>query len=100
LAEARRVEAPNVVYGHVAVAAAAARLGRRDEAAAAVAAILAVDPAYGEHAVADLESRSLAPPLIRAVVAGLEDAGLSCRAGKASDGLLPIYSELPRPARA
>jgi adenylate cyclase len=79
LAEARRVEAPNVVYGHVAVAAAAARLGRRKEAAAAVAAILAIDPAYGEHAVADLESRSLAPPLIRAVVDGLAEAGLPCR---------------------
>ena len=79
LAEARRVDAPNVVYGHVAVAAAAARLGRGDEAAAAVAAVLAVDPAYGEHVHADLKSRSLAPGLIRVIVEGLAEAGLPCR---------------------
>jgi adenylate cyclase len=76
LAEARRVEAPQVLYGHLAVAAAAARLGRRKEATDALVAILALDPDYGKHVVADLESRSLAPELIRAVVDGLVEAGL------------------------
>ena len=47
LAEARRVNAPQVLYGHVAVAAAAAELGLDDEAADAVAAIRGLDPDYG-----------------------------------------------------
>ena len=39
LAEARRVDAPQVLYGHAAVAAAAANLGLVDQAAEAVAAV-------------------------------------------------------------
>jgi adenylate cyclase len=76
LAEARRVDAPHVLYGHVGVASAAGMLGRRAEAKAAVAAILAIDPQYGTHVVADLESRSLAPDLVGLVVDGLAAAGL------------------------
>ena len=90
LAEARRVEAPHVVYGHVAVAAAAARLGRREEAAAALESILGIDRDYGSHVVADLESRSVAPELIPAVVDGLVAAGLrvtDIRLPAASTGL-------------
>ena len=87
LAEARRVEAPHVVYGHIGVATSAARLGRRAEAAAALEAILALDPDYGEHALTDLESRSVAPELIRAVVDGLVEAGL-----RVVDARLPAAS--------
>lgn len=77
LEEARRVDAPGVLYGHVAVAAAAAELGRRQEAAEALDAIRAIDADYGERVVADLESRGVAPELIRPVVAGLAKAGLN-----------------------
>ncbi len=77
LAEARRVNAPRVLYGHVAVAAAAALLGRDDEAAEAVSTILGLAPGYGAEVAADLASRHLAPELVRRVVAGLERAGLA-----------------------
>ena len=64
LAEARRVNAPQVLYGHVAVAAAAAELGLADEAADAVSAIRGIDPDYGAHVAADLEGRHVAPALV------------------------------------
>jgi adenylate cyclase len=76
LAEARRVEAPSTVYGHIAVAAAAARLGRKEEAKAALEALVALDPGYGERVHSDLALRSLAPELVREVVDALVEAGL------------------------
>jgi adenylate cyclase len=76
LAEARRVDAPEVLYGHVAVAAAAAELGIDDEAADAASAIRGLDPDYGAHVVADLEGRHVAPALVSLIVAGLGKAGL------------------------
>lgn len=76
LAEARRVDAPQVLYGHVAVAVAAAELGRAAEAKAAIAAIRALDPDYGAHVETDLAQRHVAPQLIALVVSGLRKAGL------------------------
>ena len=76
LAEARAVGAAHVVYGWIAIAAAAAKLGRAGEAAAAVDAILAIDPRYGERVVEDLQARHLEPGLLLAVVDGLRLAGL------------------------
>jgi adenylate cyclase len=80
LAEARRVNAPQVLYGHVAVAAAAAELGLHDEAADAVSAIRGLDPEYGAHVIADLESRHVAPGLVPPIVAALGKAGLAVTA--------------------
>jgi adenylate cyclase len=77
LAEARDVDAPGIIYNHIALAMAYGRLGRMREAAAEVDRILAIDPAYGVHVVADLEKRNLHPDLIEAVVDGLESAGLA-----------------------
>ena len=77
LAEARRVNAPQVLYGHVAVAVAAAALGRDDEAADAVAAIRGIDPDYGARATADLAGRHVAPELIAPIVKALSEAGLA-----------------------
>jgi tetratricopeptide (TPR) repeat protein len=76
LAEARAVGAANIVYGWIAIAAAAAKLGRAGEAAVAVDAILAIDPRYGERVVEDLQARHLDPGLLRAVIDGLRLAGL------------------------
>lgn len=76
LAEARQVDAPQVLYGHVAIAAAAAELGLADQASEAVAAIQALDPDYGRHVVADLQSRFVAPILISRLVASLAKANL------------------------
>ncbi|MFG1245168.1 tetratricopeptide repeat protein [Xanthobacter flavus] len=76
LAEARQVDAPQVLYGHVAIAAAAAELGLTDQAAEAVAAVRALDPDYGWRLAEDLESRFVAPSLVRRLVASLAKAGL------------------------
>lgn len=84
LAEARQVNAPQVLYGHVAVAVAAAALGRDDEAADAVSAILGLAPDYGEHVAADLAARHVAPELVARIVAGLARAGLAVEAPGAS----------------
>ena len=81
-----------VLYGHVAVAAAAAELGLDDEAADAVAAIRALDPDYGAHVVADLESRHVAPDLVPLIVAGLEKAGLPIAAPGGGPGRLSIMT--------
>ncbi len=43
LAEARKIDAPNVIYGHLIEAAAAARIGAEKEANAAVRRVLAID---------------------------------------------------------
>lgn len=83
LAEARQVDAPQVLYGHVAIAAAAAELGLADQAAEAVAAIRALDPDYGRRVTADLQSRFVAPSLIARLRASLAKAGLP---GAASTG--------------
>lgn len=76
LAEARKIDAPHLPCSNIAVAMAAAQLGLKAEAADAVQAILRIDPRYGDHVVADMTARNLAPELIRLVVAGLRKAGL------------------------
>ena len=82
LTEARRIDAPGILYGHVAVAAAAGQLGLEEVAADAVSAICALDPDYGAHVVTDLETRHVSPDLIPQIVTGLEKAGLTvCQAG-------------------
>ena len=82
LTEARRIDAPGILYGHVAVAAAAGQLGLEEVAADAVSAIRALDPDYGAHVVTDLETRHVSPDLIPQIVTGLEKAGLTvCQAG-------------------
>ena len=76
LAEAHAVGGAHVVYGWIAIAAAAAKLGRAGEASAAIDAILAIDPRYGERVVEDLQARHLDPGLLLAVIDGLRLAGL------------------------
>lgn len=94
LAEARAVGAENVVYGWVAMACAAVRLGRAAEAAAAVDAILAIDPRYGERVVEDLRARHLDPGLLVAVVEGLRLAGLPGIDAGAGGGSTGIETDL------
>jgi adenylate cyclase len=76
LAEAKKIETRSIIYGHAALAMAYGQLGRTEEAAGAVADMLAIDPAYGEHAIADLAKRNLHSDLISAVVDGFRKAGL------------------------
>ncbi|PWS35203.1 hypothetical protein DFH01_23145 [Falsiroseomonas bella] len=76
LAEMRRMTVEHAVPAFVVVASAAAQLGLAAEASAAVQAILRIDPAYGDHALADLRSRNVHPEIIAAMVEGLRLAGL------------------------
>lgn len=95
LAEARRIEAPHVVYGFLAVAAAAGQLGLQGEADAAVNAILMIDSGYGDHVVADLKVRNLHPDLIRILIDGLRKAGLPGGEMGFADGLRPTLDPMP-----
>ncbi|MGI6856992.1 tetratricopeptide repeat protein [Mesorhizobium sp. 1B3] len=77
--EARKMGTPQVLYGPITVAMAAAQLGHWDEAREAVRQILELDPAYGDHIVSDMQTRNLHPDLIGLVVEGLRKAGLPGR---------------------
>ena len=83
LQSAKKVQTPAVLYGPVARAMAHAQLGQMDEARRAVAAILEIDPRYGDHVREDLEKRNHVPEITKAIVDGLEKAGL--RASAATD---------------
>lgn len=74
LSEARKVDAPGIVFGHAAVAVAAAELGLVEEASAAIGALRSVDPGYLSRAAADLTRRNLHPRLVQLVTEGLEKA--------------------------
>ena len=76
LKEANSVEAPDVVYGYIMVAASAAELGCKDKARSAVSKLEKLAPGYGRRLEADLQARSLHPEIIAAVVQGLQKAGL------------------------
>jgi len=79
LIEMRRARIENVVQGYLVVACAAAHLGLTDEAQEAIQAVLKIDPAYGDHAIADLTARNVHPSIVEAVVDGLRKAGLPGR---------------------
>lgn len=89
LAEARRINLPDFIYTHVLVAMAAAASGHEQESAAAVRRILAIDPAFGANAVADLRSRNQHPRIIRAVADGLGRAGLPVQGAAEVSEALP-----------
>ena len=84
LSEARKVDAPGVVYGHAAVAVAAAELGMTEEALRAIDALRRIQPDYLARAAADLARRNLHPRLVRLVTEGLAKA--------ASTGAAPVLA--------
>jgi TolB-like protein len=75
LTQARMIASRDVVYGLLAVAAAAANLGRMTEAQAAVAQIERRQPGYGRRMQSDLAARNLHPDLIDALTSALHMAG-------------------------
>ncbi|TVR95878.1 MAG: hypothetical protein EA406_13195 [Rhodospirillales bacterium] len=76
LAEAQKIRAPDVIFSHMPIAVAAARLGRRDEAEAALAEIRRLDPSYAHRVVDDLLGRNVHPDVVQLLVDGLRLAGL------------------------
>ncbi|MBS7813806.1 tetratricopeptide repeat protein, partial [Roseococcus pinisoli] len=79
LAEARKINAPHVLYGFVLIAAAAAQLDLHQEAREALEQLLALDPNFGDRIVSDLTLRHIHADIISAVLDGLRKAGLTGR---------------------
>jgi tetratricopeptide (TPR) repeat protein len=76
LQQALQVNAPYVLYGHMARAMAYAQLGDSAKAAASVIELLRIDPEYADHIAEDLGRRFVDPSIVQAVVDGLAKAGL------------------------
>ena len=87
LCEASKIDMPGVICPSLLVAIAAAKLGRRKEAEAALNSLLALDPHYGRRVVSDLEGRCMHPDVIAKLVRGLREAGLPCRNLQVRPGL-------------
>jgi adenylate cyclase len=79
LRQAKMVNAPDVVYGEIAIAVSAERASRHDLAKEAIVRILRIDPDYGARAAYDLAVRNVHPALAQDILAALREAGLSCR---------------------
>jgi adenylate cyclase len=76
LTELLAAETPLTIYDYVFRAMTYAQLGDREKAKAAVAQILELDPKYGERVAADFRKRNADPSVVRAIVDGLDKAGL------------------------
>jgi adenylate cyclase len=70
------LDAPDVVYHHVMVAACAVRLGDRQRTGEAVACIERMEPDYARRMAFDLASRNVHPRLAQDIILALRDAGL------------------------
>lgn len=77
LAEAQRVDVPDFVLSHVALAMIHAEAGHKDDAAREVRDILRLDPEFGAKIVPELERRNIAPPTIAKILDGVRKAGLA-----------------------
>lgn len=75
LAEARKINAPHLVFGHIAEAIALAGLGRQKDAAPCLARIQEIDPRYLSRAGEDLIARNVHPELAVKIIRMLRAAG-------------------------
>ncbi len=78
LSEAWKIGMPGVIYPAIMIAVSAAKLGRRQEADAALRTVLALKPGYADLVARDLQYRNLHPDLVDLLVRSLHDAGLPC----------------------
>lgn len=83
LRQAQLLDAPDVVYQHLAVAACAARLGMHEKAEAAIANLVRIEPDYERRMTSDLASRSIHPRLAQNFIRALREAGIG-RASRSS----------------
>ena len=79
LLEVQKIEAPDVLHIHLVEAIALIRVGRKDDAKAAVGRILDIRPDYGLVVRDDLALRNVEPKLAAKIVDALQDAGLPVR---------------------
>ena len=85
LQEALQIKSRYMLYGHLAAAAAYGQLGDKANAEAALAAVLEIEPSYGDRVADDLAKRGVSPQTIHAVVDGLVKAGLRVPPSPAED---------------
>jgi adenylate cyclase len=76
LRQAQLIDAPDVVYKHIVLAACAVRAGEHALAREAIAAIERMEPDYVRRVAFDLASRNVHPRLAQDLIAALRDAGL------------------------
>jgi len=79
LAEAWKIDSPSIIHNTLGFAIAYAKLGRMQEAEAEVQKMLKINPAYGDQVEADLQMRNIHPDIIKAIVDGLQAAGLAVK---------------------
>ncbi|MDB5376173.1 MAG: hypothetical protein JWR00_619 [Rubritepida sp.] len=96
LVEARKINAPHVLYGFVLIAAAAAQLGLHQEAREALRRLLGLDPHFGDRIVSDLTLRHIHGDIISAILDGLRKAGLTGREMGTAIGPRPVPLRLPK----
>jgi TolB-like protein len=77
LNEALEVDAPFIIYGHLAAVAAYGKLGDVAAAKPVIDRILQIDPEYARKVRDDLEKRNVAPQLIVDLIDGLRKAGFA-----------------------
>lgn len=76
LSEAQKIGASDVVYTHIMEAISLIRLGRMDDAKAAVGRVIEIRPDYGPVVGDDLALRNTEPKLASEIIRALQDAGL------------------------
>jgi adenylate cyclase len=79
LRQAKMVNAPDVVYGELAVAVCAERAGKHELARQAVDKIEHIEADYGKRVAFDLAARNVHPALAQDLISALHEAGLRCR---------------------
>jgi TolB-like protein len=84
LRQALLVDAPDVVYHHIVIAACAGRLGLHQKAQEAIASLERIEPDYARRMAGDLASRNIHPTLAQDLISALRDAGIG-RAVRSAD---------------
>lgn len=77
LAEAKRVDRPDVIFSHVILAMIYGQTGRWANAAYEIGEILRLDPEFGTKAGSEFERRNVSPATIAVILDGLQKAGLA-----------------------
>jgi adenylate cyclase len=88
LRQAEMVNAPDVVYQEIVIAACAERAGLHERAQRAIGQLNRMEPDYGKRAAFDLAARNVHPALAQDLIGALREAGLSCR------GPLPVPAHM------
>jgi TolB-like protein len=76
LRQAFLIDAPDIIYPHIVIAACATRLGMRERAEKAITNLVRIEPDYARRMAADLASRNVHPTLAQDLIGAMRDAGI------------------------